>query len=53
MEYGIYGNHIERMKEILNSMQERICGLREKALAEYGMDPVEHYLARIKSDESD
>ena len=52
MENSIYGTHLDRMEEIVNNMQGRICDLREKILAEHGMDPVEHYLARIKSDES-
>ena len=52
MENSIYGSHLERMEEIVNNMQERILVLREKVLSEHGMDPVEHYLARIKSEES-
>ena len=52
MENTIYGSHLDRMEEILNDMQERISTLREKILNDQGMDPVEHYLARIKSDES-
>ncbi|MBR5177517.1 MAG: GTP pyrophosphokinase family protein [Lachnospiraceae bacterium] len=52
MGNSIYGNHINRMEEIVKNMQDRIAGLREKILNEQGMDPIEHYLARIKSDES-
>ena len=51
-EYAIYGNHLVRMKEIVDEMERRIVSLREKVLSEQGMDPIEHYLARIKSDES-
>ena len=49
---NIYGSHLSRMQEIVKEMQERISTLREKILLEQGMDPIEHYLARIKSDES-
>ena len=52
MGNSIYGNHIDRMEEIVKNMQDRISGLREKILNEQGMDPIEHYLARIKSEES-
>ena len=51
-EYAIYGDHVERMKEIVKEMESRIISLREKILSEQRMDPIEHYLARIKSDES-
>ena len=52
MENSIYGSHLDRMEEIVNDMQGRISGLREKILSEQGMDPIEHYLARIKSEDS-
>ena len=48
----IYGDHLNRMEEIVKDMEKRIADLREKILNEQGMDPIEHYLARIKSDES-
>lgn len=48
----IYGSHLNRMEEIVRDMEKRIADLREKILNEQGMDPIEHYLARIKSDES-
>ena len=48
----IYGSHIERIEEIVKEMEKRIMDLREKILSEQGMDPIEHYLARIKSDDS-
>ena len=49
---SIYGSHLERMEEIVGEMEKRISSLREKLLEEQGMNPIEHYLARIKSDES-
>ena len=52
MENSIYGSHLKRMEEIVKYMQESIMTLREKIIQEEGMDPIEHYLARIKSDES-
>jgi len=52
MENSIYGDHLPRMEEIVRNMQERISSLREKIHSEQGMDPIEHYLARIKSEES-
>ena len=52
MESSIYGSHLARMEAIVDDMQERIQSLREKILSEHGMDPIEHYLARIKSEES-
>ena len=52
MKNSIYGSHLKRMEEIVKYMQESIMTLREKIIQEEGMDPIEHYLARIKSDES-
>ena len=52
MGNGIYGDHLIRMEEIVREMQDRIAALRERILLEQGMDPIEHYLARIKSEES-
>ena len=52
MENSIYGSHLKRMEEIVKHMQESIMTLREKIIQEEGMDPIEHYLARIKSEES-
>ena len=40
------------MEEILKDMEERVNVLRERLTEEYGMDPVEHCLSRIKSDAS-
>ena len=48
----IYGEHLPRMEEILKDMEERVNVLRERLTEEYGMDPVEHCLSRIKSDAS-
>ena len=52
MENSIYGAHLDRMEEIVDNMQERILLMRKRIHSEKGMDPIEHYLARIKSEES-
>ena len=50
--YSIYGDKFPEMKKVLQEMEDRISEIRDRLTAETGMDPVEHYLARIKSDES-
>ena len=52
MSGSIYGNNLPRMQEILEDMQSRIAKVRQQAAAVTGMDPVEHSLGRIKSEES-
>jgi len=52
MESSIYGAHLADMEALTLEMQNRITSLRNRILEEKGMDPIEHYLARIKSDES-
>jgi len=52
MTESIYGTHLARMEEILGDMQQRIAALRKRVTEETGMDPVEHSLGRIKSEES-
>ena len=51
-EYEIYGDKLPEMENVLKDMERHISELREKISEEIGMDPVEHFLARIKSDES-
>lgn len=48
----IYGNHRPEMEEVLDALVARVKALRTSMEAETGFDPVEHILARIKSDES-
>lgn len=49
---SIYGDHLPRMREILQQFLDRIMALRRTLQEETGMDPVEHCLGRIKSEES-
>ena len=49
---SIYGGHLPRMKEICRHLEEEIAGIRESMKAELGLDPVEHCLSRIKTEES-
>ena len=51
-ENSIYGEYLPEMRQIMEDMEERIARLRERMTSETGMDPVEHCLSRIKSDES-
>ncbi len=51
-EGSIYGNHLEEMKEVQARIQERLDSLRKKITEEEGLDPIEHCLSRIKSEES-
>ena len=52
MEESIYGDHLPEMEKVMNDMLERISKLRSEMEAASGMDPVEHCLYRIKSEES-
>ena len=49
---GIYGSHLNEMEQLVSEIDKRIENLREKITAEQGMNPIEHYLSRIKSEES-
>ena len=48
----IYGEHLGEMEAVKNRLLDVIGKTREKMKADSGMDPVEHVLARIKSEES-
>ncbi len=50
--YNIYGNHLEKMKEIMNRLQECISKGAALLEAKTGMNPAEHIKSRIKADES-
>ncbi|SFI23876.1 ppGpp synthetase catalytic domain-containing protein (RelA/SpoT-type nucleotidyltranferase) [Pseudobutyrivibrio sp. OR37] len=52
MEESIYGNHREAMMDVMNIIMGSIDELRANMLEENGSDPIEHCLARIKSEES-
>ncbi|MBR1864879.1 MAG: GTP pyrophosphokinase family protein [Lachnospiraceae bacterium] len=49
---GIYGEHLPEMEKIIDEMKTRIDLLREHIRQKRGMDPVEHCLSRIKSEDS-
>lgn len=52
MEESIYGSHKGAMEDVMNIILGSIEELRERMTKEFGSDPVEHCLARIKSEES-
>ena len=51
-ETSIYGNNLPAMEQIKDELLKRINELRVRLTQKYGSDPVDHCLARIKSDES-
>ncbi len=48
----IYGEHRTNMEKVLERLVNKAKELRERTREEQGLDPVEHILARIKSDQS-
>jgi len=51
-ENSVYGEHLPALTHIVDEIDHRIELLREKMKQQSGMDPVEHCLSRIKSEES-
>ena len=49
---SIYGNHLSEIERIRQEIQTCIDALRQKMKEESGLEPVEHCLSRIKSEES-
>jgi len=49
---SIYGEHLPELLELQESLMGRIGLLRRKIIAKDGVDPVEHCLTRIKTEES-
>jgi putative GTP pyrophosphokinase len=49
---SIYGKHLPEMQLVMEEIRLHIEQLRKTISAKTGMDPVEHCLARIKSEES-
>ncbi len=49
---SIYGSYREEMEQCIDEMERHISALREELKKQRGMDPVEHFLSRIKSEES-
>ena len=50
--YDIYGDKLPEMKNVLQDLETHISSIRDTLTDENRMDPIEHFLARIKSDES-
>ena len=48
----IYGSHRPALEATLDDLIGRVKRLRQETTARTGLDPVEHILARVKSDES-
>ena len=49
---SIYGSHLPEMERIQQEIQTCIDALRQKMKEESGLEPVEHCLSRIKSEDS-
>ena len=49
---SIYGDQLSKLEEVRERLTGEIQLVREKMCNELGMDPVEHCLSRIKSEES-
>lgn len=49
---SIYGDHLPELEAVKNRLLAEIDALRKTVKDKYGMDPVEHCLARIKSEDS-
>jgi putative GTP pyrophosphokinase len=49
---SIYGSHLPALEEDMRRLESAIGQIRQKLKKELGMDPIEHCLARIKTDES-
>ena len=53
MQMGsIYGDQRPALEALMERLTGEIVTLRERLTAQYGSDPVEHCLARIKDEES-
>ena len=49
---SIYGSHLPALQETMDKLMHHIAEIREVMTRQLGMDPVEHCLCRIKSEES-
>ena len=49
---SIYGGRLPEMRALMELIEAQVSALRAEMLAETGMDPVEHFLCRIKSEAS-
>lgn len=51
-EQSIYGDHLPEMEEVMQEVLDRVTEIRTQIKERIEMDPVEHCLARIKTDQS-
>ena len=49
---SIYGNNLPALENACAGLSKHISDIRNEMNSQLGMDPVEHYLTRIKSEES-
>lgn len=49
---SIYGEHKPELEKLLNSILLQVSEIRDEMKSQLGIDPVEHCLGRIKSEES-
>ena len=49
---SIYGEHKPELKKLLNSILLQVSEIRDEMKSQLGIDPVEHCLGRIKSEDS-
>ena len=49
---SIYGDHLPKMEKTMGDILDRIEALRKNLTENYGMDPIEHCLSRIKAEDS-
>lgn len=49
---SIYGEHRPELEKLLNSILLQVSEIREEMKSQLGIDPVEHCLGRIKSEDS-
>jgi len=49
---SLYGSNIARLEEVMDYLLSEINSIRNQMMEEEGLDPVEHCLSRIKSEES-
>lgn len=52
MQTSIYGEHLPHMQHTLTDILSRVAVLRAALTEQYGMDPIEHCLSRIKAEDS-
>lgn len=52
MSESIYGDHKPELEKIMRELNDCISDIRNEMKAELGLDPVEHCLSRIKTEDS-